>query len=119
MSSEESYDPEDDKKRKDDKNRKRLNRKIIRKRKRGGPAARARDVALKQQRRNRGEINRSDEYQHRTLQRRAGDVEHTYLVKSMSSKESYDPEEDKKRKDDKNREKATRKILRKRNGCKS
>ena len=77
MSSEESYDPEDEKKRKDDKNRKRLNRKIIRKRKRGGPAARARDVALKQQRRNRGEINRSDEYQHRTLQRRAGDVEHT------------------------------------------
>ena len=101
MSFEESYDPEDDKKRKDDKNRKRLNRKIIRKRKRGGPAARARDVALKQQRRNRGEINRSDEYQHRTLQRRAGDVEHTYLVKSMFSKESYNPEDDEKRKDDK------------------
>ena len=58
MSSEESYDPEDDKKRKDDKNRKKARLKTLRKRERVG---RARDVALKQQRRNRGEINRSVE----------------------------------------------------------
>ena len=57
-------------KRKDDKNRKKINRRMLRKRKMGGPAARARDVALKQQQRNRGEIDRSDEYQDRSLRRR-------------------------------------------------
>ena len=71
MSSEESYDPEDDIKRKEDKIRKKATRKMLRKRKRGGPAARARDVALKQQRRNRGEIDRTHEAQRFTKKRRA------------------------------------------------
>ena len=61
MSSEESYDPEDDRKKKRDKSRKKAKRKWLEKRKRAGPAERTREVAIKQKRRSRGEINRHAE----------------------------------------------------------
>ena len=75
MSSEESYDPEDDRKKKMDKYRKKAKRKWLRKRKREGPTAWAGDLALKQQRRCRGEIDRSVEIQEKSKRRRCGDID--------------------------------------------
>ena len=86
MSSEESYDPGDDRKRTCDKNHKKARRKWLRKRKRGGPAARAGDVALKQQRRNRGEIDRSGEIQRQAFKRAAGEVDRSGEIQRKAFK---------------------------------
>ena len=75
MSSEESYDPEDDRKKKCDKSRKKATRKWLKKRKRAGAHARSDEVAIKQERRSRGEIDRSAEIQLKSKKRRCGDID--------------------------------------------
>ena len=75
MSSDDSYDPEDDRKAKRDNSGNKAKRKWLKKRKSTGPAATKRQVVIKQQRRARGEIDRSGDYQRRSKRRRCGDID--------------------------------------------
>ena len=104
MSSDSTYDPEDDKMKKRATSQKKAKLKWIKKRKRTGSDATAIQVEVKRQRRIRGEIdrreevlrkskrrrcgqiNRSDEIQRKALRRRAGDIDRSVEIQQKTSR---------------------------------
>ena len=78
MSSHYSYDPEDDRKAKRDNSANKAKRKWLKKSKSTGPAATKRQVVIKQERRTRGETDRSGDPQRRSKKRRCGDIDRSY-----------------------------------------